>query len=147
MKARVVPEPSDSTSPRILVVDDESAIREFVERTLRQAGYTTRGAGNGFEALHLTEAEGPFDLLLTDVRMPEMTGDDLARRVRRLQPDMRVLYLTGFNDQLFAEKGRLWDGEAFLDKPTSGQGLLEAVALLLYGAVTPPLRRVNAPSP
>jgi YesN/AraC family two-component response regulator len=65
--------------------------------------------------------------------MPEMTGDELARRMRMRQPDVRVLYLTGFNEQLFADKRVLWEGEAYLDKPTTIEGLLEAVSLLLHG--------------
>jgi two-component system cell cycle sensor histidine kinase/response regulator CckA len=120
-------------SARVLVVDDEPGIREFVDRTLRAAGHVTRTAAGGPEALAIADSADPFDLLLTDLRMPEMTGDELARRIRQRQPDIKVLYLTGFSDQLFKEKGALWAGEAFLDKPSSVVGLLQAVSLLLYG--------------
>ena len=65
--------------------------------------------------------------------MPQMTGDELARRLRALHPSLKVLYLTGFSDRLFKEKVTLWADEAFLDKPCSVKGLLEAVALLLFG--------------
>lgn len=120
---------------RILIVDDEPEIVAFVDRVLRAGGHDTRVAYAGPEALALAETEGPFDLLLTDVCMPEMTGSDLARRMRLRQPDVRVLYLTGYNEQLFSEKGILWEGEAFLDKPTTVDGLLQAVSLLLYGSL------------
>lgn len=118
---------------RVLVVDDEPGILEFADRTLRAAGYTTSRAGSGSAALALAESAGPFDLLLTDMRMPGMNGDELARRMRQVFPDLKVLYLTGYCDQLFHQKGELWTGEAFLDKPSSATGLLEAVSLLLYG--------------
>jgi CheY-like chemotaxis protein len=123
-------------SARILVVDDEPNVREFVDRTLRSVGHTTVTAGSGAEALKVAESDGAFDLLLTDVRMPVMTGDELARRFRLLHPEVKVLYLTGFADQLFKEKGALWEDEAFLDKPASVSGLLQAVSLLLYGDLT-----------
>jgi CheY-like chemotaxis protein len=115
-------------------VDDEPGIREFVERTLQLAGHETVVAADGPKALALAEAGAPFDLLLTDMRMPGMTGDELARRIRQRQPELKVLYLTGFSDQLFNEKGSMWEGEAFLDKPVSSTGLLQAVSLLLFGA-------------
>jgi len=118
---------------RVLVVDDEPGILEFADRTLRAAGYTTSIAASGSAALALAESAGPFDLLLTDMRMPGMNGDELARRMRQVFPDLKVLYLTGYCDQLFHQKGELWTGEAFLDKPSSATGLLEAVSLLLYG--------------
>lgn len=130
--------PVNAKVVRVLVVDDEPGICEFVDRTLRHAGYETTTAASGPEALSLVESASPFDLLLTDVRMPDMTGDELARRIRQRHPEIKVLYLTGFCDQLFKEKGSLWEGEAFLDKPSTTVGLLEAVSLLLYGAIAAP---------
>lgn len=125
---------------KVLIVDDEEPVRRFVERVLREAGYQTVLAGDGPEALEVAEKLGSFDLLLTDVMMPQMTGDELARRLRQNEPSLRVLYLTGYSDRLFKEKVTLWEDEAFLDKPCSVKGLTEAVALLLFG-------RFDAPSP
>lgn len=125
---------------KVLIVDDEEPVRRFVERVLREAGYQTLLAGDGPEALEVAQKAGSFDLLLTDVMMPQMTGDELARRLRRDEPSLRVLYLTGYSDRLFKEKVALWEDEAFLDKPCSVKGLTEAVALLLFG-------RLEAPSP
>ena len=124
-------QPSPAERARILIVDDEPGIREFVDRALSEAGYITATAANGPDALRVAEGFGTFELLLTDVRMPAMDGDDLARRIRQREPDVKVLYLTGYSDRLFREKRMLWDGEAFLDKPTNTKGLLEAVSLLL----------------
>lgn len=120
-----------------LVVDDEEGVRRFVDRALREAGYKTVTANGGVEAL-TAAASGTFDILVTDLMMPEMTGDELARRLRAQTPSLKVLYLTGFADRLFKEKATLWQDEAFLEKPCSLRGLLEAVSLLLTGKVHVP---------
>src|SRR5262245_4158198 len=117
-----------------LVVDDEEGVRRFVGRALREAGYRTVTASGGPEALSAAATDA-FDILVTDLMMPEMTGDELARRLRALKPSLKVLYLTGFSDRLFNEKVMLWQDEAFLEKPCSLRGLLEAVSLLLTGRV------------
>lgn len=119
-----------------LVVDDEESVRRFVERTLREAGYQTVVASDGPEAMDVASKLTSFDILVTDVMMPKMTGDELARRLRQSEPGLKVLYLTGFSDRLFKEKVTLWQDEAFLDKPCSVKGLLEAVSLLLFGRVS-----------
>jgi two-component system cell cycle sensor histidine kinase/response regulator CckA len=120
---------------RILVVDDEPTIVSFVDRVLRDAGYVTTLAGGGPQALEAAAKADKFHLLLTDVAMPEMSGDELARRLRRDDPHLKVLYLTGYSDRLFQEKITLWEDEAFLEKPCSMRGLLEAVSLLIHGGI------------
>ncbi len=120
-----------------LVVDDEESVRRFVERALREAGYQTAVASDGTEAIEVAAKMTGFDILVTDVMMPKMTGDELARRLRQSEPTLKVLYLTGFSDRLFKEKVTLWQGEAFLDKPCSVKGLLEAVSLLVTGHLSP----------
>jgi two-component system, cell cycle sensor histidine kinase and response regulator CckA len=123
---------------RILVVDDEASIVEFADKVLRVAGYETMTATSGDAALKACEQQGLPDLLLTDVKMPRMEGDELAARLRQMDPDLKVLYLTGYADQLFKSKPTLWDGEAFLEKPCTIDGLLEAVSLLLNGQAAAP---------
>lgn len=120
---------------RVLIVDDEESVRTFAERALRLAGYETAVAADGPEALSIWETQGPFELLLTDVVMPAMAGNELARRLRLLDPDLKVLYFTGYVDRLFVEKKTLWENEAFVEKPVNMGGLLEAVSLMLYGHV------------
>ena len=122
----------------VLVVDDEASVRKFVERVLGDAGYKIATASDGPEALEVAGKLERFDVLVTDVMMPQMTGDELARRVRAAYPGVKILYLTGFSDRLFKEKGTLWADEAFLDKPCSVKGLQQAVSLLLYGRVDAP---------
>ena len=123
-----------SSAPRVLVVDDEPAIRALANRTLRSAGYEVVTAADGVEGLDVDEHQPqPFDVFLLDVRMPNMTGDELAQRLRRRHPDCKVLYFTGFADQLFDTKSPLWDNESFIEKPATPTALLEAVSMLLYG--------------
>jgi two-component system cell cycle sensor histidine kinase/response regulator CckA len=117
----------------VLIVDDERPIVEFVDRVLRAAGYETTIALDGESALATAQASGPIDLLLTDLMMPAMTGAALAQALRRQDPDLKVLYLTGYADQLFKERVQLWAGEAFLDKPTTVEALRQAVSLALFG--------------
>lgn len=120
---------------RVLIVDDEEPVRKFVERVLHEAGYETSVAGDGAEAIQVASKTAGIDVLVTDVMMPNMLGDELARRLRQNEPDLKVLYLTGYSDRLFKEKVTLWEAEAFLDKPCSVTGLRQAVSLLLYGRV------------
>jgi two-component system cell cycle sensor histidine kinase/response regulator CckA len=121
----------------VLIVDDEEPIRKFVERVLRDAGYETTTAAGGPQAIERAKSMR-LDLVVTDVNMPAMTGDELARQLRQREPSLKVLYLTGFADQLFKEKAMLWQDEAFLDKPCSVKGLLQAVALLTSGHLDRP---------
>ena len=117
----------------ILVVDDEEAVLRFVDRVLRDAGYKTVTATSGADAIEAAKKLGPLGALVTDVMMPGMTGDELARTLRQTEPTLKVLYLTGYSDRLFKEKTMLWADEAFLDKPCTVKGLREAVSLLMTG--------------
>src|SRR5262245_35630203 len=118
---------------RVLVVDDEEPVRRFVETVLAEAGYITTVANDGTDAVSVAAKQPPFDILVTDLVMPQMSGDELARRLRLNDPSLKVLYLTGFSDRLFKEKSTLWQDEAFLEKPCSVKGLLQAVSLLASG--------------
>ena len=120
---------------KILVVDDEADAREFVQLVLTDAGHMVTTAAGGHPALVYQDR---FDVLLTDLMMPAMTGDELARQMRRRHPDLKVLYLTGYADRLFAEKQVLWEGEAFLEKPASPRGLIEAIEMLVTGKFETP---------
>ena len=121
----------------VLVVDDEESVRKFVDRVLRNAGYDTATAADGPEAIDVALRVAPA-ILVTDVMMPQMSGDELARRLRQQQPSLKVLYLTGFADNLFKERVTLWQDEAYLDKPCSIKSLLQAVSLLLFGQFDTP---------
>lgn len=128
---------SDRSAVRVLVVDDESAVRAYVARVLREAGYDVVMAGDAAEAMTAASTQF-FDLLLTDLMMPVTYGNTLAADLRRRLPALRVLYLTGCSDQLFDDQPVLSDAEAFLDKPCTRAGLLEAVSLALSGHIDVP---------
>jgi len=118
---------------RVLVVDDEEPMRLFVGRVLQDAGHEVAMAVSGDEAIAMLPALTSLDVLVTDEVMPRLPGHELARLVRAREPAVRVLYLTGFSDQLFKEKRALWADEAFLDKPCTAKALLEAVSMLFSG--------------
>ena len=84
---------------RVLVVEDETLIRELTAEDFADAGFQVTTACTGDEALAMVEAGSGFDLLFTDIRMPgEIDGWELARRARRLLPELRVIYASGFDD-------------------------------------------------
>jgi CheY-like chemotaxis protein len=107
----------------------------FLDSVLVSAGYDTTVSADGPDALMAYEQHGPFDVIVTDVMMPQMRGYELARRVRQIHSDIKVLYVTGYSDALFAEKLTLWEDEAFLEKPCSPNAVLEAMSLLVNGQV------------
>jgi len=117
----------------VLVVDDEAPVRELQNRMLSQAGYEVHTMGDAQKALEWIREDHPLDLVIADVHMPDMNGDEMARRIRALRPDVKILFVTGFSDTLFTNQPILWADQAFLDKPFTRKGLLEAVSLLLNG--------------
>ena len=127
----------EETQPlTILAVDDEPGVLALLRRCLDDERITLVEAASGREALAQMTKGPALDLLITDMRMPEMEGDELARQVRIVDPDLKVLYLTSHADRLFEAKPQLWAAEAYLDKPFTREGLREAVALLLFERTT-----------
>jgi two-component system, cell cycle sensor histidine kinase and response regulator CckA len=121
---------------KVLLADDEPGLRKLVKRCLDDARFDVIEAASGMDALAAVPDARTIDLLITDEMMPEMEGHELSRRLRQQNPDLRVLYLTGHSDHLFDQKDRLWDFEAYLDKPFTPKSLNEAVALLMTGRLT-----------
>jgi len=80
---------------RILLAEDDSDMRRFLAKALEKAGYDVVAFDNGLSAYERMREE-PFSLLLTDIVMPEMDGIELARRATRLDPDLKVMFITGF---------------------------------------------------
>ena len=124
--------------PAVLVADDERPIRTLARRILETGGYRVIEASNGAEGIALLDDDTQLDLLMADLEMPGLAGNEMARRLRAIRPDLKVLFVTGYVDKLFDQQPVLWEDEAFLEKPFTPRGLLEAVALLLYGTLTPP---------
>jgi two-component system cell cycle response regulator CpdR len=80
---------------RILLAEDDDSMRIYLSRALERVGYSVAAVGNGVAAIPLLESE-PFDLLLTDIVMPEMDGIELAQKAAEIAPDIRVMFITGF---------------------------------------------------
>ena len=117
---------------RVLVVDDEESNRTFAETALAEAGYEAMSASSGPVALITAEQQGPFDLFVIDVRMPQMRGDELGRRLALRYRDAKVLYFTG-DGQWVAASPSLTPREAIVEKPATLDQLLQAVSRLLFG--------------
>ncbi len=82
---------------RILLAEDDDAMRTYLVRALERSGYGVVAVDRGTAALALVEGGSAFDLLLTDIVMPEMDGIELAQKVAIIAPDMRVMFITGFS--------------------------------------------------
>jgi two-component system cell cycle sensor histidine kinase/response regulator CckA len=105
--------------PRILLVEDESAIRNVLARVLHRNGYQTLVASNGHEAIELVEKEGgEVDLLISDLVMPGQNGADVASEVQARQPGVGVLFMSGSLDHPVLKRV-LASGHRFLPKPFS----------------------------
>jgi CheY-like chemotaxis protein len=131
-------EPTTTDQVRVLVVDDEAAVRQMERRILEQNGYQILEAADGREAIRLIEKGQALDLLIADLDMPGLAGEEMVRCIRTTRPDVNVLYVTGYIDRLLDVRTILWTGEAFLEKPFTAEGLREAVAMLLYGTLKKP---------
>jgi len=115
----------------ILVAEDEPGVRKLVCETLGHLGYTVLQAANGQEALGVLENHGPVHLLLTDVIMPVMGGRDLAMRVSRMSPAVKVLYMSGYNDDMLASHGLPQPDTAYIQKPFTPAALAAKLRQIL----------------
>ena len=140
--ARVAPAPetaavSADTPPSVgsgivLVVEDESELRELATEVLEIAGYTVLSAAGPSAALEIARRHvGPIHLLLTDVVMPEMSGRDLADRLVRARPTMKILYMSGYTNDAIVHHGVLDPGTVLLQKPFTPDRLTRMVGDLL----------------
>jgi PAS domain S-box-containing protein len=117
----------------VLVVEDESDVRRLTERVLKSKGYQVVAAGNGEEALRFAERnrDRSVHLLLTDMVMPKMGGRVLAQRLRAQRPGLKVLYMSGYTEELLDVQKGIEPGTDFIHKPFTPQGLLEQLRALL----------------
>ena len=124
-------EPADLRGTEtILLVEDESGVRRVARSILERNGYRVLEAQNGGEAIVLAESK-PFDLLLTDVVMPLMSGPQLGARLRAMRPGLRVVFMSGYTDNATFRHG-LHEGEvSFVQKPITPTALLSKVREVL----------------
>ena len=121
----------------VLVVEDEPAVRSLACRMLEGAGYRVLAAASAEEALsRALNDPAPIQLLLTDVIMPGLSGRELAREFCRMRPRSRVLYMSGYTDDVIADHGLLEPGLSLLQKPFTSATLLEGVRATLEQAAS-----------
>jgi CheY-like chemotaxis protein len=136
-----------SRSARVLVIEDEPQVLEFVSTQLRQLGYGVTCAASGAEGLELLNGQTAFDLLFTDVVLGRgLSGVEIVKRARVLRPGLKVLLTSGYSDDVVEELG-VDPGLRLLRKPYRRQALAEAVVAALQGLsgeATP--ERSQAPS-
>jgi CheY-like chemotaxis protein len=115
----------------ILVVEDEDSVRALLKEILTDGGYRILEAKNGAEGLETARRhDGPIDLVVTDVMMPELSGPELARRLRRERPGVPVLFISGYTGN-HAVGGDATERVVFLQKPFNTADLVRTVRDLL----------------
>lgn len=119
-------------SPRLLVVEDDSALRNRLSFSLERAGYTVFQAGDYHAADRIALREGGrLHLAVVDLILPEMNGDGVVNLIRRRSPDVRVLYISGYTAEDLASRGIELDSYRLLRKPFSLDALVNAVEQVL----------------
>jgi PAS domain S-box-containing protein len=132
---------------RVLVVEDRQVVRELTRDVLESAGFAVVAVAGGREALDEAASDEPFDLLLTDVVMPEMSGPELAMKLRARRPELPVLYMSGYTDDVLSAHELAQDATAFLRKPFGNAELIAAARTLLDGQPWAPAALAKAKSP
>ena len=127
-----MPSPAEEeggTGEVILVVEDEPDVRQMAERILAKGGYAVIGTSLGSDAIEICSDDvRTVDLLLTDVIMPEMLGTELVAKIRSTQPDLKVIYMSGYSHDVLAPQALTKNGRsAFIEKPFNARALLKAV--------------------
>jgi len=112
---------------RILVVEDDDDVRGYVVETLGGLGYDVREAASGDDALRLMHDNSDFDLLLTDVVMPGMSGGKLAEQAKQRQPGLKVVFMTGYSRNAIVHQGRLDPGVDLIQKPLTSEQLANTI--------------------
>ncbi len=121
-------------SERILFVDDEEALQDIGRRMLLHLGYQVEVTGDSLEALTLfTRSPQAFDLVITDMTMPNMTGEELAQRLLAIRPDLPIILCTGYSEKITPEKAHRLGIRDFILKPLSIEKLAAKVRALLDG--------------
>jgi two-component system cell cycle sensor histidine kinase/response regulator CckA len=134
--AAAVPKPpSDDTGQgTVLLVEDEEGLRGLNARGLTSRGYTVLEAGNGVEAIEVLEShEGKIDLVVSDVVMPEMDGPTLYKELRARNPELKVVFVSGYAEEAFAKSLPEGGQFAFLAKPFTLKQLVATVKDTLTG--------------
>jgi two-component system, cell cycle sensor histidine kinase and response regulator CckA len=122
---------SQQGNETLLVVEDETALRTLTLNVLRSLGYSVLGAKSGAEAMEIAAASPSIHLLLTDVVMPGMNGKTLAQHLVRQNPDLKVIFMSGYTGQGVGNKGNSFCNGLFLPKPFTREVLARKVRMAL----------------
>ncbi len=128
-RLEVTGQPSLVVRKRVLLVDDEEAVRSIIARLLEALGVTVVEADSGARALELYRQE-VFDLVLTDYNMPQMKGDELARAVKRVNPEQRLYLITGYAGSMCEEGSTPAGFDGVILKPFTLQQLFDALSVV-----------------
>ncbi|HLL66354.1 MAG TPA: ATP-binding protein [Micromonosporaceae bacterium] len=121
----------------VLLVEDQDALRDVTERIFIRDGYHVITAANGLDAVALaTGYDGEIHLLVTDVVMPNMLGKEVAEQVRRIKPDIKVLYISGYARPVLASKGRLDRDVHLIEKPFAASAIIQKAGQILRNTAT-----------
>lgn len=121
-------------SETILLVEDEEPLRKLALGALQRLGYTVLAASGGDEALQMAaQCAGQIDVLLTDVIMPGMNGRQTAEALQAIRPTVKVLFMSGYSDQILAQRGCLAPGIDLLEKPFSKETLARRLRRVIEG--------------
>jgi PAS domain S-box-containing protein len=122
----------EGAAETVLLVEDEASVRSLARRILRDEGYIVLEANTAVEALKVSLAhDGPIELLLTDLVMPELNGRDLAEKLAARRPEMRILFMSGYTDHAVLRDGDKERDERFLQKPFTPESLIRKVREVL----------------
>ena len=121
-----------SKGETVLLVEDEETVRESARRMLVHHGYTVLAAADPDEALRVaSEHRGAIDLLLTDVVMPKRSGRELASDFARVSPTVKVLFMSGYSENVVVHRGVIDEGVALIEKPFAAESLLGKIREIL----------------
>lgn len=130
------PVPPPTGSERILVVDDEPGVARYAGQSLSRLGYVVTIFTSSTEALSAFKSDPPaFDLIITDMTMPKMTGEELADTARKIRPDIPVILCTGYSKRISRLEENPASVDALLLKPVSRADLAKTVRRILEGRV------------
>jgi CheY-like chemotaxis protein/two-component sensor histidine kinase len=130
-----LPVPGETASvglETVLLVEDEPGVRALVETVLKKLGYKVLVADGGETALRIwAERQGSIDILLTDVIMPQMSGGDLAHKLREMNPRLKILFMSGYTDDMIASHGVLAGETQLIQKPFTAEALARRIRSVL----------------
>jgi PAS domain S-box-containing protein len=131
---------------RALLAEDNDGVRDFAREVLIRAGISVIAATDGADGLAKARADGfTFDIVVTDIVMPELTGPQMVERLREVRPELRVLYLTGYADDAVTSGSLIPGREMLIEKPFTARALRDAISTLARTPVAQPVGELAGP--